>query len=484
MNQGKEYLEFNLVFKDTASVGGLQISPFKKAKTAIELDSEAGGSVTINPSDFYEADFRMLSKTIVAGDSWKCCDFSQGTVLKSALSLFDKKPVYTDHKTFSVENSIGIIKSVWWDAPSVTEDGVSVPAGVNGKFAIDTTTEKGMALARQIAIGAIFSVSVGVEFSWDASHVFEDRWEWYDNVGVIQSDGTMCRRIANKIENINECSLVHLGADPYAKLIDKAGKIVNPDYGSINVLKVLGLSKEQFTKQPKDFENKYQISCGFDDNVFALTKSFSVLDKETKSKNFMELAKILEKLGLNAADFKDFDSLLAHINSLTLVKTKATELGIDLDKATKETVVFGEALTTLKAELDGEKSKVVSLTSEKDALKLKSDKYDARLTVVRTEGETKYRAAQLAKGLEVDEAIVSLIKESDEDKATSLLKSFGLSLTEELSGSCVKCGSKEITFRSSKEGEKEPDGIDNDGNKSVYDFLHAKSEENRTFLKK
>ena len=197
-----ERLEFNAIIgKDRVGFGGLQITPFQQAKTVVRLDAAdnaEGGGVKINPSDFYEADFRMLTKSIVSPDNWKCVDFSTGNILKDALPLFNNNPVYTDHSTYSVKNAFGIVKSVWWDAASVTAEGVSVPAGINGKFSIDTTTPMGMQLARQIAIGAIFSVSVGIEFRWDASHVFENKWDWYDNIGVIQADGKCAAEFAQK----------------------------------------------------------------------------------------------------------------------------------------------------------------------------------------------------------------------------------------------------------------------------------------------
>ena len=504
MKVQREYLEFDAIIgKDNARIGGLQMSQFSKT-TAIPFkgggDGSAAGdnegippSVSLKPEDFYEADFRLLSKSMVAPDSWKCCDFTVGNVLKNAMMLFERKPVYTDHATYQVKNAIGLTKKIWWDNAYVLDDGSRVPAGVNGCLAIDITTAEGLKLARSIEMGAVFSVSVGIEFDWVASHEFEDRYGFYDNMGVIQKDGQMCRRIVKTIYNINECSLVHLGADGYAKLLDENGKIVNPDYGQISIHKALGLSKADFSENSPIAVNNYSISCGFDKSLLGLSKAvgdLSKIKKEGMDRNFQYF---MERFGFTATQFADEAAFNAHmialikdnksIIGLQKVADKAKELGLDLEAATKDTVVFGEALTNLNNSIAAEKLNVVNLTAERDAFKLKADKHDERITTLRADAVSKYKSLMLTKKQDADETIVTLLNESDETKVTSLLKSYGLSFAENLSGKCGKCGSKEINFRSSESEGENPDEIVDKGN-GFYDMVREKNQAANKFLNK
>ena len=161
----------------------------------------------------------------------------------------------------------------------------------------------------------------------------------------------------------------------------------------------------------------------------------------------MEFEKLLEKLGFTKEQFPTIESLLTHVEKLLKVSAKVAEIGLNVDELTKEMVLSFVALDELKATLSNESAKVTSLTAERDALKSKANE---RLDKIRLDAETKYRAAQLAASKEVDETIVLLLKESDEDKVISLAKNFKLELIGETKGTCVKCGSDNITFKSAK----------------------------------
>lgn len=482
--RNRETLNFNMVIgKDKSSIGGFQLSQFAKA-TAIPMRSDAPPSVALKPEDFYEADFRMLSSTIVGTDSWKCCDFSEGSVLKDALSLFERKPVYTDHDTWEVKNAVGMVKKVWWDNVYMLEGNVKVPSGVNGTLAIDITNDMGLKLARSIEMGAIFSVSVGIEFDWEASHTFEDRWGFYDNIGSIQKDGAMCRRIVKTIYNINECSLVHLGADGYAKLLDEDGKIVNPDFGQISIHKALGLSKDDFKEKSPETANNYKIICGYDKSLLGLSKAYQDLNKENNTGDMKDFKYFLGKFGLSEADFaneevfveKMKDILEGNKNLLGLQKVsdKAKEIfGQDFDALKKEDVTFGQDLVTLRKEHEDFKKELDSLKG----------KQEEKLNKLRTDAEAKYRAVQLAKKADVDETIVELFKESDETKIVSLAKTFGIQFGEELHGKCGKCGSKEINFRSTVSDKDPEDDEVVEIYKGGFEFLARKKQvENNSFL--
>ncbi|MEN9917294.1 MAG: hypothetical protein RLY40_1226, partial [Pseudomonadota bacterium] len=183
----------------------------------------------IMPKDeeFLRIGFRLLSATIVGANSWKTTDFTNEDILKAAKDKLVGKSIFKEHDQ-DVANWVGIIESVKW-SDAKTQDGVSVPAGIDGILKIDCKTNP--KLARGLLIGAIYSNSVTVSFDWMPSHPNPENDSYYfmDHLGEVGPDGKLIRRIVTKINDFYETSIVWMGADPYAKIIGQDGKLLNID---------------------------------------------------------------------------------------------------------------------------------------------------------------------------------------------------------------------------------------------------------------
>lgn len=172
--------------------------------------------------DFVQIPFRLLSATTVAAGTWRATDFSNESLLKASLKKLEGKPVYTEHNT-SLDNWAGMVQKTMWSESSVM-NGMVIPAGINGMLAIDAKSKP--QILRGILAKGIFSNSVTVVFDWKPSHTFEDEYTFRRMVGSLAEDGNMIRRVVTAIHDYYESSLVFLGADPYAKLIDEGGNLV------------------------------------------------------------------------------------------------------------------------------------------------------------------------------------------------------------------------------------------------------------------
>ena len=297
------------------------------------------------PEDFIEETFRLISATIVGAGSWKATDFSQNPgLLKTAMPELLGKPIYRDHDT-DMNNWLGFVKNVTWQ-PAFTQDGVQVPAGINGLLAIDAKTEPKM--ARGILMGVIFSNSVTVEFDWVMSHSFDSGYEFDMKVGTMHEDGTMIRRIVVAVYTFHETSMCWLGADPFAKLIDKDGKLRNIDKTSIQYNKD-GDKEKQLTEQ-----KKYEALYGMDAaSYISLSKRDNKpINEQPKNQNAMNkfLAAFLATFGASIGltkkeDFVDADLTDGMIEKITGLKLADPE---HEKKAGLFTQFFDKALAFLK----------------------------------------------------------------------------------------------------------------------------------------
>ena len=151
-----------------------------------------------------------------------------------------------------------------WTESFTDNKNIRIPAGIDAILAIDAKTNP--KIARGVLAGGIFSNSVTVDFDWVPSHDIDNQYEFENLVGTYAADGRMITREVTKIHDYYESSLCWLGADPYAKLIDKEGNLVNVDITSTYD------SENQTVRDRYTKENRYNISLCWDKNVLSLSK--------------------------------------------------------------------------------------------------------------------------------------------------------------------------------------------------------------------
>jgi len=178
--------------------------------------------------EFIYPTFRALSEVIVHRE-WNPVDFSMHNALKNSMPLLVGATVNPDHESRMVGNAMGVVKSVEWEN-AYKSGGTTVPSGINGVYKIDAKSNPRIARAIMMDPPAVHSNSVTVRFLWDKSHPNLSEDEFWGKLGTYDKEGQMIRRIATRIKNYPETSLVHHGADPFAQKTGKDGKIVNPKY--------------------------------------------------------------------------------------------------------------------------------------------------------------------------------------------------------------------------------------------------------------
>ena len=435
-------------------------------------------SVIPKPEDFVEIPFRLLSAAIVGAGTWKATDFSNIAMLRKSRNMLNAKPVYKDHET-DLDNWVGLINGVKWSAET-TQGNVKVPAGIDGILAIDAKTNP--KVARGALMGSVFSNSVTVSFDWEMSHPFENEWDFYNKVGDIGSDGKMIRRIATKIHDYYESSLVWLGADPFAKARDGNGDLTHIDVSNIQELSRAGIkpdtktvAKESDVLQEllKGTGNKnFTINFAIDKNVVSLinTKKNISVNKNNNDMNDKFLAAFVAVFGASlglADDAKiesvaDFTALLKKINNVSQA---------DLDLSQTNAAVMGKvgelALATLKA-TDAKVTEVTDVTSfmedhifiaktaltefEGDKAKLAKLEPEAKLGRESVDGMRKeaVRLYKVAVGYDnSSESVIKLMNEAEPDALKGLLDQYVKGAVAKFTATCQECGSHEFEFKSS-----------------------------------
>lgn len=443
--------------------------------------------VAPKPEDFIDVPFRLLSATIVAGGTWRATDFSDENVLKASISRMLGKPVYKDHDT-DLDNWVGLVKAPKWTAAFTSTTGVAIPAGIDGIISIDAKTNP--KIARGVLVGGIFSNSVTVEFDWVPSHDFESDDEFEMNVGSI-IDGKMVCRKCTKIWDYYESSLVWLGADPYAKLIDNNGDLVNVDTTSTYDDAIVQ------TTYKKD--KKYAVNSCLSKNVLSLSRPQNPTKPSNSNPMNEELLKALRIL-LGLAD--DAEITAEMVSAIKIAKPEdATALAAsqELAQATAEVIteLTGEevkvenltkaAVHKLKGhkavktdDLSGKDAQIVTLTADKATLTTDKANLTAQVTTLTsdkqaltTEVETLKPDATLGKQFVSDkraecirlykiavdnkpvEAVINLMNNAKNEELDGLLTQYTKGVTMKFTGTCVDCGSHNFQFKSSLGGVQE-----------------------------
>lgn len=451
---------------------------FDKGKMQYSWDNEDYRQSVVNPDiqnaipkeeDFLAFPFRHLSATVVGGGSWKATEFPE-KVLKKSVSMLENKPVFVNHN-LEISNLVAGVGKTKWTPGFKAADGTDVPGGIDAPIWVDGKLHPD--LCRKLSafpVPHIQSVSVTVVFEWEPSHTFENRdgvedlWLFEMRIGQMV-DGDMVRRVATKIVEYYETSLVWLGADPFAKIMNDDGELVNIEKSAI-----VGMDK--FGDDPLvdlyKNEGKYFISesCISNDKKLDLVQrmfdkssgngkhtSKTSNNKHSNNNNFnnpkgSKMEKIIQliaqQLGKKPEEItEDFLKGYAFVPS-----GEHTSLN-----SLKEKVGTIEAYDTLVADKD---KAVVDLKTANDTIEANKPKIEfaeAKLKDAK-ENALKFYRLTLKDGKE-DEAVVALIDRAhdENDFATleSMTKQYGGSAVSELGATCSDCGSVNVSFRTTEE---------------------------------
>lgn len=449
--------------KNRASFGWIN-PDYRQATVEDNLDNAVA-----KPEDFLAFPFRHLTATIVGGGSWKATEFSE-KVLKEAAHLLSNKPVYVNHE-METGNIVGVNGEISYVGK---KDGV--PGGLEGAIWIDGKLHTD--LTRKLTaypVPHIQSVSVTVSYEWEPSHTFtntdgdDDEWLFERRIGTMV-DGKMVRRVVTKILDFYETSLVWLGADPYAKILDESGKPLNIERSAVvapgqfdkdplaEIYRGSGLllinddslSKENITKLKATARNEYAKTGNLEQNF--------------KTDNDKKMEKVLKalatKLGKDVNDITEADIESSNFNVVS--KTKLDEY----EKAVKDAKESGDKVVELQASVDTLQGNVDTYSKIIPTADLEEFSKEIELgkvvglskygkTVLDAKRDKAVNSYKLAVGDEnVSEAVVETIKGSNIEALDGFLKQYGAGAFEEFGATCKSCGTGDfITFRTST-----PDG--------------------------
>lgn len=378
--------------------------------------------------EFIEPMFRLLSACIVQKD-YNPTEFPEN-VLKESMPLLVGQTVNCDHET-DIANAIGSVKEVFWQE-SFTQEGITIPAGINGILKIDGIANPRIARGIMMDPPSIHSNSVTVQFEWEPSHTFEDPYDFYYKIGTYDEKGELIRRIATKIISYRETSLVSHGADPFAQLITPEG-IVNPKYSSSVYY---GTYSDNPT--PKDIAKKiYFFDFKGNREVDILHNTDSFFNKFSNNSQQMN------------------QELLSFIQSLfgegLLVLGDKTPNEDTVKNAIKELVnsvsSFRSTIENQAGEINSYKEEINNLKAEVGSLKKDSEIAKMYETEVRDSTMASYK--KLVGEDNLDSAIVSLLETTDVKTLKALKKTYDAQLEDKFPLHCQDCGSHNVTRSSS-----------------------------------
>lgn len=468
-------VNIGMAASDVDHYNNLATESFNVNLKDIELPSLDGMGVPEgmmpNPEDFLYVPFRLISATMVAAGSWRATYFP-AKVLKKATNMLLKKGVFTDHDD-RPKNWTGYVAKTQWQNET-KQNGQTIPGGINGLLAIDTTIERNRDVAKGIINGAVYSNSVGIFFSYKMSHDYDNVWEFRERVGTIHEDGRMVHLEVTDVIDIYETSLVNLGADPYAKRIGDNG-LINVDNGGVYE----GFSKDSMKLSfKKEYEtNKFNISCGLNKNVLLLTGKEDSTNSATNQNTDIDMkenivAALLAKFGVSSVDdltedfIKNFGTeetnTLSNIKSLALSKVQEKDEAIEsvnLNKFVEKHVFVSKTdLDKLKqsdSKVEELEAKVKELEEDKVTLNANAKLGEDFLKSQRELAKKYFRLENLNKtDSEEIETICSMFDKASPSELQALIKKHGLTIGGQFSYTCSDCGSHEFKFQSTKEASE------------------------------
>jgi len=396
--------------------------------------------------------FRLLSAdSVIGAGGWNCSIFSK-QVLQEAAEKWEGTVLRVDH-SLSTKNILGNIVDVWFDEGSI-QNGVRVPAGVNGFFKVNReefSTEVELLTSDPSGIRA---TSAGVAFAFEPSHEFENEYDFWYHVGET-INGEYVHFKVIKIEQVIEQSAVWDGADPCAVMLSsdenglifkylKENNILNEDR-----MKELKARTENATKFKSELKKEMPKGIGrFAKLTFGTNPSIKAIDA-----TFGEgLGKILEE----------------GEETLRKIIDKSEEPKEEIKAELGQEVVLEAIPDTSKAELKAANAQVirleVSLEEERQTVsklqtqlafankKLKENEEFVNLSkqlLTKKQDYTKQVYAHLGK--EITPAIEAIIMKADFESLDSLIESWGgQAMILHGEPKCTKCGGNDFVVRNSE----------------------------------
>lgn len=410
--------------------------------------------------DFFMFPFRHISATIVAGGTWRATDFSKEGVLKKSKGKLIGKPAYLNHNQ-EVGKEVGVVGDTEWVDSYKHESGLTVPPGIEAPFIIDGKLYGDLVRKLSSPISPIQSASVTLVFEWEASHDFEHEGDFFYHLGE-EIDGEMVRRIAINIKDYEESSMVWMGADPYAKMLDDKGEIINID-------RAAAFAKHKFADDPdnqkyESWRKFYVFDCLDNQKLLHLSKSFKEPGNPEPQKNIITMDKELLKLlaeffGTTEEKITNGQFKKADVAEKFVVKPQAEFAKLksaeDFQKEIDAKTVLQTKVTGLEAEVSTLKTEKANLETEKTTLTAKAGVADKILKAAKDEAKRVYGLFSKNKPEKVitDE----LESETDIDKLNKKIELFGGQAVTQFGGYCASCKGTEIKFRRSVNIDTPPD---------------------------
>lgn len=416
----------------------------------------------LQDANYVRVPFRLLSATIVAGATWRATDFSKKNVLKRSVKLLEGVPAFLNHDTSDVNNMVGKIEAVKFTPAFTAEDGTEIPAGLDGVYKINTKLNG--RIAAYTLDGTIDSSSVTVAFDWDPSHTFEtsdgnfDEWKFFDNLGTIIDD-EMVRRIATKITQFHESSLVFMGADPFAGLLDEEGKKVNLDK-----TRVFSNSEEYFSSCYAK-SKKYFVSACLNEKVSTPLSSkiygFS-LNEPPKEEEMKEILIFLAmKFGKDLTEVEYLEKLKAasmeSSEEFSKLKTKVAEFDkIDtldkvegFEKTEGKVIIEAKEISTVVTSLKESTDKITELNTTIESNKVSVELATTLTDKTRKEALKVYKLS-LGENSE-DEGKVKEIEDASFGELEVLVTKYGGHLIGNFNVTCPECEAEITKFHSASD---------------------------------
>lgn len=458
---------------------------YKQAKGVFDAAETTVDGDTLNPivgeDDVVQFPFRHLSATIVGAGTWKATDFSDVKVLKAGTKLLNEKPVYLNHMMY-VGNEVGYVDNAVFTEAYTNKAGVKIPAGIDAPVNIDSKLYPDIVRKMSGKVPYIKSASVTVKFEWEASHEFERENDFYYHIGEM-IDGSMVRRIVTKITDFYESSLVWLGADPYAGILDEDGEVKFVDKGGI-----VGFSKGISSNAEKFYHtnNKYFLQfCLRDENFVGL----KIDNQKLKDNDMKEIIAMLAVMLGVTEDKVTKEMLEAHsfvkkeeFDALKLDADKGKEVvALKASIADKETEITSlkTAKETAEGKVSGLETEIATLKKEKGDLETEKTSFVKKAEIADNviKSRQEYAKELYTKSLNGADADPIILKEIEEEvsleKLESKVKLHGGKALSTFKAHCKKCASEEIEFKSSvtTEGNKKDPKESNDGNDFIENVL-------------
>ena len=438
-----QYFETALFFVQRGLILGNQVDAagyVPKAKNIQQFglfDSSAPNYVSFDPSispddfnpkpeDFIYPEFRLLSETTVR-ERHHPIDFSKDGVLKASMGLLNGTPIFPDHEP-SIGNSLGIIDTLYWQE-AYEVDGVKVPAGINARLKLDGKANPRIArLLLMKPSPGINSTSVTVAFNWEKSHNMSDE-NFSRSFGKMGPDGKLVRKVVNQIMGYPEVSLVSMGADRFAQMVNEK-QIVNPNKAQTALSYFYYDYSKLVSKEPQ----------------FDYLESFSLINNKQTMDRLALLTTALQKFGVNLQDV-NWDEMTAE--SLGTLLEPLAPVTIP-DNIQALMVAHPDITTDMVAQLTANQitQDQTQQLAEIETLRQQAQFANEQLNSFREEVIANYR---LTVGPDQESpVIVQMLQNSPKDVLKELNAGYVVTLNALQPITCQECGSTHLERRLSK----------------------------------